>query len=222
MEEKKPTEQLNLVGVGITILLIVGIALIFDISTLRVWVEGAGVWAPLVFIFLKVSTIVIAPLSGSPLYPLVGLFFGFWPGIVYVAIGDFLGYTIAFYIGRFFGRKFVNKLISNKEESLVNRIVEHVGDVKGFFQACLTLFAIPEVLAYGAGLSRLPYRNFILILWPMNTAVTALLVLFGSTLKPSNGSIFIGLFVPIIGAVVMIIGGTLFVKGLKKKKTGEG
>src|SRR3989344_7774415 len=133
----KPSEQGNYLVAGITLLVIILLAVLIDVSSLKVWVERAGVWGPLVFILLKISTIVFAPLSGSPLYPLVGLLFGFWPGILYVVLGDFLSYTISFWISRIFGRKFVHKLMSGKEEGMVARIVDHIGDAKGFFQACL-------------------------------------------------------------------------------------
>jgi len=159
--QNKPSEQTNFIGIGLTILIILALVFFIDITSLKVWVEKAGAWGPAVFILLKISTIVIAPLSGSPLYPLVGLLFGFWPGMLYVAFGDFLGYTIAFYISRIFGRKIVLRLISNKEEGMLARIMDHISSPKGFIQACLTGFALPEILSYGAGLSRLSYIKFI-------------------------------------------------------------
>lgn len=218
MDKSKPTGEINLVGIGLTILVIVLLAIVVDISSLKVWVEKAGVWGPLVFILLKISTIVIAPLSGSPLYPLVGLIFGFWPGILYVAMGDFLGYTIAFYISRIFGKNIVLKLISNSEESVLMRIVNHISSVRGFAQACLTCFALPEILAYGAGLSRLPYYKFISILWPFFTMVASILVFIGSILEPSGKTIFIGFVIPIIGACAMLVGGFFFMRDVNKNK----
>ena|SRR3989344_4102816 len=213
----KPTEQMNLVGIGLTILVLVAVAYFIDLSSLRTWIEKAGVWGPFIFILLKISTIVVAPLSGSPLYPLVGLIFGFWPGILYVVIGDFLGYTITFFISRIFGQKIVMKLLSSKEESLVARIVDHISDAKGFFHACLTLFAVPEVLSYGAGLSRLKYLKFICILMPANIIAASILVFFGSILQPNSESFFITLIIPVIGVLAVIIGGSLFTKSLKQK-----
>ncbi len=210
--------EVSFIGAGITILILLALVFFLDIGELQVWIEKAGVWGPLVFILLKISTIVIAPLSGSPLYPLVGLLFGFWPGILYVAIGDFLGYTIAFYISRIFGRNVVLKLISRKEEGLIARIVDHIGETKGFIQACLTFFGLPEVLSYAAGLSRLSYLKFISILWPFFTAVTAVLVFFGSSLKPTNGSLLIGLAIPVAGALAMLIGGFIFVRNWRKRE----
>lgn len=214
---KKSGQEINFLGAGLTVLAIILLAVFVDIGSLKVWIEGAGVWGPLVFIILKISTIVIAPLSGAPLYPLVGLIFGFWPGIIYVLIGDILGYTIAFSLSRIFGRKLVLKLLSGKEESMLARIVDHIGDSKGFFQACLTLFSLPEVLSYGAGLSRLSYIKFISILMPFSAAAASVLVFFGSILKPESGSVFVSLLIPIAGALAVIIGGTLFMKGLKSK-----
>ena len=215
----KPTEQANFVGAGLAILALVLLVWLVDVSALRVWVEKAGVWGPLVFILLKISTVVIAPLSGGPLYPLVGLIFGFWPGILYVLIGDFLGYTITFYISRIFGQKIVMKLLSNKEESLVARIVDHIGDAKGFFQACLTLFALPEVLSYGAGLSRLKYIKFISIIMPFCLVATSILVFFGSILKPNSSSLLISLALPVAGGIAIMIGGTLFMKSVSRKES---
>ena len=210
---------MNLMGIGLTILVIVAVAYFIDLSSLRTWVEKAGMWGPFVFILLKISTIVVAPLSGSPLYPLVGLIFGFWPGILYVVIGDFLGYTITFYISRIFGKKIVMKLLSNKEEGLVARVVDHISDAKGFFQACLTLFAVPEVLSYGAGLSHLKYAKFINIIMPFNIIAASVLVFFGSILKPNSESIFVALVIPVIGAIAVIVGGFLFMRGVKKKES---
>ena len=217
LDVKKPTEQGNLIGIGITILALIALAFFIDMGSLKTWIQSAGIWGPLVFIVLKISTIVIAPLSGSPLYPLVGLLFGFWPGIIFVVIGDFLGYTISFFIARIFGRNFVMKILSKNEEGVVAKIVNHISDVKGFFHACLALFALPEVLSYGAGLSRLAYIKFISILMPFSITAASVLVFFGSILNPESESFLIGILVPILGALVVITGGTLFMKSLNKK-----
>ena len=216
MEKWKPTEQTNFMGAGLTILAIILLALLVDIESLKIWVERAGVWGPLVFMLLKISSIVIAPLSGSYLYPMVGLLFGFWPGILYVALADFLGYTIAFYVSRLLGRGVVLKLISNKDEGIVNRIINHISETKGFVHVCLIFFALPDVLSYAAGLSRISYIKFISILWPFFTAVTAILVLFGSILEPRSESLLIGLAIPVAGAFAMLIGGFLFMREIKK------
>ncbi len=210
-------EYWNLLGFGLTIGVIILLVIFVDISSLRVWVEKAGVWGPLVFILLKISTLVIAPLSGSPLYPAVGLLFGFWPGILYVIIGDMIGVSINFYLSRRFGKALISRLISNKEEGMLNKVVNHISDAKGFFHAALTFFAMPELLSYAAGLSKLPYYKFITILTPIGAIPASVLVLFGSLFGPQGQSLWITLSIPIIGAFVVLTGGFLFYKGVMKK-----
>jgi uncharacterized membrane protein YdjX (TVP38/TMEM64 family) len=214
----KPTEQLNLIGGGVVLLALVAVAFFVDIKSLQEFIEKAGVWGPLAFIVIKASTIVIAPLSGAPLYPIVGLIFGFWPGILYVALGDFLGYTIAFSISRIFGRRIVLKFLSEREEGVLSRVIEHVGSGKGFFHACLTLFGMPEALAYGAGLSSIKYSKFISILMPLSIFAASILVFFGSILEPEGESILLSLALPLLAGVAIIVGGTLFIKGVRKKE----
>ena len=215
-EQEKPTEQFNVLNLIIVFALIIGVSFLIDIGKLKQFIVTAGVWAPVIFVLLKVSTIIIAPLSGSPLYPLVGLFFGFWPGVLYVALGDFLGYSAAFFISKIFGQKVVAKLISKNENGLMARMVEKIGTGKGFFQACLTCFALPELLAYAAGLSKLPYWKFILILWPASTLATSTLVFLGASVDMTNNSLLVSLLVPVVGTLCVVIGGFFFIKGLKK------
>lgn len=210
-------KELNFWGIGITILVILILIYFFDISSLQTWVQKAGVWGPLVFILLKISTIVIAPLSGSPLYPLVGLLFGFWPGILYVIVGDVIGYSISFWISRIFGKKIVSKFISDKEEGIMARIINHASTTKGFFQACLTLFAMPELLSYGAGLTKLNYWSVIAIMVPITAVGSTIFVFIGSILDPNNTSILIGFGLPAVGILAMLIGGSLFAKSVLKK-----
>jgi uncharacterized membrane protein YdjX (TVP38/TMEM64 family) len=112
----------------------------------------------------------------------------------------------------------MNKFLSGKEEGLVARIVDHVSDTKGFLHACMTLFAMPELLSYGAGLSRLPYLKFISILMPLSVIAASILVFFGSILNLDSKSLLISLGVPVFFAIVILIGGTLFMKSLKQKR----
>lgn len=213
----KITEQLNIVGIAVTLGLIFLLSLFIDIDTLKEVVVEAGIWAPLIFILLKMSTVIVAPLSGGPLYPIVGLVFGFWPGILYVLIGDFLGYTGAFFISRVFGYPVVRKIIATNEHGMLSKIVKHVGTTKGFLHMCLTCFALPELISYGAGLSKLPYWKFITILMSLAFVASSFLVLIGSSLGGADHPLFITLAIPVIGAGIMAVGGWLFIRGVSKK-----
>lgn len=216
--KQKLSENFNFIGIGITILIIAVLSFFIDIEMMKVWVTNAGVWAPLAFIVLKIMTIVIAPLSGGPLYLLVGILFGFWPGILYVAIGDFIGYTINFFLSRALGRKYVEKMLSGREESILSKIIEHVGTPKGFFQAFLTAFISPELLSYAAGLSKLKYRYFISILWTGYLIVSSILVLLGSTFSKFSDMILVSLGIPLVAGVCIYVGASWFMDSIKNEE----
>lgn len=212
----KPTEQLGLFGVIFTLGIIALVSFFIGMDTLKEWVLSTGPFAPLAFILLKASTVIIAPLSGGPLYPIVGAFFGFWPGILYVAIGDFLGYTGAFWISRIFGFPIVERMIAKGEHTLLKKIVAHAGTEKGFFHMILTFFAMPELICYGTGLSRFPYWKFIAILWPLSWLVSATLVFAGSALGAGGGIIF-SFAVPAVASAVIALGIWLFMRGVNEQ-----
>ena len=152
-----------------------------DIQKLRDIVEDAGVWAPLILILAKILSIVIAPFSGGPLYILSGSFFGFWSGLFYTLIGDFFGYSIAFWISRKFGRSTVEQLISKKKSGLLSQIIDQISTVRGFAIAVIIFCLMPELVAYGAGLSKLSYWKFITIMLTILTPGTIVIV-YASTL----------------------------------------
>lgn len=215
--QAKPTEQLNLTALGLTVAALFALGFFIDMETVQALILEAGIWAPIVFILLKASTIIVAPLSGAPLYPLVGIFFGFWPGILYVIIGDFIGFTVSFFIARRFGYPVVRKIIAHNEHGMLSRIVRHVGTVKGFLHMCLTCFALPELISYGTGLSRLPYPIFISVLLPMSVIMSSALVFFGASLGASESSVFISFMLPFAGSAVIMLGGYLFYRSMRKK-----
>lgn len=212
----KPSEQLNLTGIGITVLVLIGIALFVDISDVRGYIEEAGAIAPLLVVLLKASTVVFVPLSGGPVYPIVGALFGFWPGILYVALGDFLGYTIAFFLSRKLGLPVLKRFFDAKEDSVLARIMRHAGTPKGFFQMCLTFGAMPELIAYGGGLSKIRYPVAMAIMMPLSLIGSTIFVFFGATLG-ADGSLGPALILPLAAFFIMALGGWFFLRAILKK-----
>lgn len=131
----------------------------FGITEVRETIEHAGIWAPLVLVLAKASTIVIAPLGGAPLYPLAGALFGFWQGTGLLLLGDALGGTVAFFISRTFGRTLVERIIGD-DKKFLGRALKMMGTVKGFLIARVCFMPLPEVVSYGAGLTRIPFIYF--------------------------------------------------------------
>lgn len=187
----------------------------FDIEKIQVFVAKAGVWGPLVFILAKASTIVVAPISGSAIYPLAGAIFGFWKGFIYIFIGDALGSTIAFYISRLLGKKVTERFLGGGDFKYIGYIFEYLNSWRGLIEARIFFAALPEAVAYAAGLSKLPFWKFFVVQTTISIAPIAILVYFGSLLQISDNPIVVG-FILVLGTVVMLIGGSLF--GLKVHK----
>lgn len=179
-------------------------------ETLRAWVESAGVFAPLIFILAKASTIVIAPLAGSFLYPLAGASFGLTKGITLGVVGDALGSSIAFFISRKFGRPLAEKFLGG-EASMLGNILAMIGTVRGFFAARFILITAHDLLAYAAGLTRLPYVPFILIQVGASLIPTSILTGLGSSLFSDAGISFGWVFGAMMGiGIVSSLAFTLY------------
>lgn len=142
---------------------IYGFSRFLGIENIRQKVESAGVFAPLFIIILKASTLIIAPLGGSPLYPIAGALFGFWKGFFYITLGDVLGSSVCFLISRFFGRKMTTYFVTKYGMKVVDDVLKHLGTRKGLLRARIIFFGLPEAVAYGAGLTSLSFWWFSII-----------------------------------------------------------
>lgn len=171
---------MGLISILIAVLLIFIASFFIDVDILRTFVEESGAWAPLAFILAKSLTIIIAPLSGGVLYPLAGVLFDFRLGFLYAAIADFLGITIAFWISRLLGPDVVFRITKQEEGGLLTKILEKISTAKGFFVSCIVFIFAPELLAYTAGLSKLRYPTFIVILFPIMIIIPLLLIFIGA------------------------------------------
>ncbi len=173
------------VGLVLTFAFIFGALWWLDQETLQRWVTTAGIWAPLVFMLAKASTVVFAPLSGGPLYPLAGALFGFNLGFVLLIVGDALGSAIAFVISRGLGRAVVARMVKN-DIGIVARVSEVLATTKGFLVARVCLASLPEVVAYAAGLTPISFWKFFWIQNAVGVLPTALFCFGGSALVAFN------------------------------------
>ena len=148
-------------------------------ENLKAYVESAGAWAWLALILAKASTMVFAPLSGALLYPLAGTLFGFWPGFLLALAGDALGGVISFWISRIWGKKIVERMLG-EDNLLLTKARDMMGTAKGFFIARALLSPVPEIATYAAGLTKLPFYQFLAIHVALDTVPVAFFVGVGA------------------------------------------
>jgi len=203
----------NVVSLVLVFTVILVVFRFFNLSDVQSFVDRFGVWAPIIFIFTKASTIVFAPLSGSPLYPAAGALFGFWEGFSILLVGDIVGGAIAFFISRTYGLKITERFIKS-ESSLMKKILDQLGTLKGFIFARVCFIPMPEIVCYAAGLTKMSFLRFILVHAVIDIPMTAILVgagaLFTGDLSPL---IILALFV--IGTIATVVGGVWFYRQTK-------
>ena len=143
-------------------------------------VASFGIWAPIIFVLLKISTLVIAPLSGTPLYFVAGSVFGNYYGLVLSLLGDVLGSTICFLLSRFYGHKIIRIFTGDRFFKKIISTVSVLKNTKSFIKARVALIVMPEILSYASGLSQINFLTFTLINFLFSLPVIFLFVFFGS------------------------------------------
>jgi uncharacterized membrane protein YdjX (TVP38/TMEM64 family) len=183
--DKEPTwgELLkNLVFVALIITVAYFVATRFNLEDIRRSVESFGIYAPLLVVLLKATTIVVVPLGGGPLYPIAGVLFGFPKAIFLTLLGDVIGSTISFYISRKFGWPILKFFMPSTYMPTVTKLIEKCSDPKTFLKARLFFTGFPELFSYAAGFTKINFIFFILIHISIHAIPASIAVLFGDVL----------------------------------------
>ena len=83
------------------------------IEQLGLFIDAAGVWAPLVFVFIYAAGVCLF-LPGTLLTALGAAIFGPYWGFLYVWLGAMSGASLAFLIGRYLGRDFAASIVGSR------------------------------------------------------------------------------------------------------------
>jgi uncharacterized membrane protein YdjX (TVP38/TMEM64 family) len=83
------------------------------IEQLGLFIDAAGVWAPLVFVFIYAAGVCLF-LPGTLLTALGAAIFGPYWGFLYVWLGAMFGASLAFLIGRYLGRDFAASIVGSR------------------------------------------------------------------------------------------------------------
>lgn len=172
--------------VTILILLIVGLLLeyhykisdYFGPDQINQWLARSGDAAPLVFIGVMASAIVISPIPTLPLDIAAGSFFGPLLGTLYAATGALIGAVASFLIARFLGRDLIKGLLgghinfcSQCSDQLLIKMV--------FFSRLIPVISF-DIVSYGAGFTAMSLWKFVLATFFGMLPLTFIYVSFGA------------------------------------------
>jgi len=139
---------------------------IFGICTDKHWIKSAlksaGPLAPLVFIVIQALQVVFAPIPGEATGFIGGYLFGAPLGLLYSTLGLTLGSVGAFFLARWLEERYVKRWIPAEILQKFDFLMERQGALVAFI-----LFLLPgfpkDYLCFILGLSRMPFKLFLLI-----------------------------------------------------------
>jgi uncharacterized membrane protein YdjX (TVP38/TMEM64 family) len=141
--------------------------------------QSAGPLAPLVFILLQTLQVVFAPIPGEATGFIGGYLFGVPLGLLYSTLGLTLGSVLAFFIARWLEEHYVKRWIPAEILQKFDFLMERQGALVAFI-----LFLLPgfpkDYLCFVLGLSRMPFKLFLLICTVGRIPGTLLLTLQGA------------------------------------------
>jgi len=124
------------------------------------YIDSKGPLSALVFITIFALKPFFLVLPSAMISVVGGILFGPVKGLLLSVVGFYLSGTIAYWISRFLGRSFVEKLLGKRALALDNNL-----ETSGF--KILLLLRLPPVLpydplSYACGLTKIKYWDFIL------------------------------------------------------------
>ena len=171
-----------------------------DREQIKTFVASFGQGAPAIFIIIQILQVLFAPFPGEATGFIGGFLFGAPKGFLFSSIGLTLGSLINFTIGRFMGKRFVRKLIPERQLDRLDKIIKRQGVIVLFI-----LFVIPgfpkDYLCLFLGLSTLPLKIFLILAGIGRMPGTLMLSLQGSYIFEQK----YGLFAAIMALCLMVI-----------------
>ncbi len=131
-----------------------------NMDSIRSYIQSYGKFSAIIFILIYTVRPLVLILPASLMSIIAGSIFNSYIALSLNMIGCFGSATLAFFLSRFLGRSFVNKILKGKALTLNNNMGKY-----GFriMTAMRLSFVFPyDPLSYAAGLTKIKYRDFIL------------------------------------------------------------
>jgi uncharacterized membrane protein YdjX (TVP38/TMEM64 family) len=189
------------------------------LALLRDWINGLGIWGPLVFVLLYIVA-VIAALPGSAITIAAATLFGSVLGVILVSIAATIGASLAFLIARYLARDLIlRKFSSNETFRKLDRLTQERGVIVVAITRLVPLFPF-DILNYGFGLTAISFRTYVFWSWLCMLPGTILYVVGTDAIVSgiSSGKI------PWLLVIVIALAGIVlaFLVWLAKKKLAQG
>jgi len=133
---------------------------ISDQEAVSAYLQGYGVWGPVVLFILMVAQVFVAIIPGHALMVTAGYVYGM-TGLFVIIVSTILGSQIAFFIARQYGRNLIYKLASSQIIERWDGMARNQGVMFYFFAFVLPIFP-SDLMCYVAGLGKISARRFLI------------------------------------------------------------
>lgn len=179
-------------------------------KAVRDFLSTYGFWGILIFIFIQIVQVVIAPISHYTTSVMGGFLYGpLWGGVINWigrVIGHLIAYALAAYIGRPIAEKFVDPTTMNKFDHIIK------GDDKTLWSRSLALFLMiflpvfpDDELSYLAGLAKFKFKYFFAITLLGHLGGSFALAYAGSGINTRDAYFWVIMAVTFILVAVLIV-----------------
>jgi uncharacterized membrane protein YdjX (TVP38/TMEM64 family) len=163
--------------------------------------------------------VVIASIPATPFGIIAGIMFGSVIGIILIVIGASIGSAVTFLIARYFARNAVSKWLENNPRfQRLDDLIENHGTIIVIITRLVPLFPF-NILNYGFGLTKIPFKTY--ILWSTIGMIPGTVVFVGGSdaiyQSLTTGRIPLELTILIISMILLIIGIGWYVKRIYSK-----
>jgi uncharacterized membrane protein YdjX (TVP38/TMEM64 family) len=156
------------------------IASYFRTDRITDWLAAAGGLAPFIYIAGMALAVIISPIPSLPLDIAAGAFFGPFLGTVYSVIGALGGSIVSFAVSRYLGRELIERFLGG-HINFCTECSDYILTKIVFFSRLLPVMSF-DVISYGAGLTKMSLRKFILATFFGMIPLTFVYNYFGSVL----------------------------------------
>lgn len=196
---KKKTKQFEWKLILLAVVIILAVLLFPTIvsffDNLEKFIENAGTFGPIVFMLAMIVGILVSPIPTVPLAVIGGALFGPWLGLIYTIVSATVGAILAFYVGRFFFKDFLQRKF--EKTSLYKKMAK--SDGKKLASIVFLTRMMPQVsfdfVSYIAGVTHMRVSHFAIATFLGMIPIVFLLTFFGHLLQPFTTLLLAILFV---------------------------
>lgn len=142
--------------------------------------DKAGMFAPVIYMIIMAGAVVISPIPSLPLNIAAGAFFGPFQGAAFSVTGALAGASASFLLSRYLGRDFIERYLGGHINFCVtcsDRVLTRI-----VFLSRLIPAVSFDIISYGAGLTKMSFRNYVLATFFGMIPLTFLYNYFGTVL----------------------------------------